>query len=388
MMRALALIVLLCGACIVRAQTDSYEIDGYAKYLFSSAKYPFAQERWDDHLLHARLNTRWYPSDDLKAVMELRFRGFYGESVENIPDFAGQIRSQREYMKLDAELWKGTKTYGYGEVDRLYLDGTIGKLELTLGRQRIAWGTSWVWNPTDIFNPQSVLDFDYEERPAADAIRVQYYTGAVSKVEAAFAPSKDNERMIAAGLVSVNMWKYDFSVMGGVKHQRWLFGAGWAGDIAGAGFRGEVLVREGRVVWLPFQIGYLGADDPMYSFVLSGDYTFPNSFYVHTEILHNSAGAADSAALFHFVSPSLGLLSPARWSVYQEFAYDLHPLVRGTVFGLYNPDDASFVLVPSLSWSVVTNLDLLVLGMFFHGNRLSEFGNNGSTAFVRLKYSF
>ena len=62
--------------------------------------------------------------------------------------------------------------------------------------------------------------------------------------------------------------------------------------------------------------------------------------------------------------------------------------MRGTIFGLFNPDDKSFVIVPSVSYSVVTNLDLLLLGMFFDGNPITEFGDYGSTLFIRLKYSF
>jgi len=62
--------------------------------------------------------------------------------------------------------------------------------------------------------------------------------------------------------------------------------------------------------------------------------------------------------------------------------------VRGTIFGLFNPNDKSFVIVPSVSYSVVTNLDLLFLRMFFDGNALTEFGDYGSTAFIRLKHSF
>jgi hypothetical protein len=74
--------------------------------------------------------------------------------------------------------------------------------------------------------------------------------------------------------------------------------------------------------------------------------------------------------------------------LYQEFAYDFHPLVRGTLFGLFNPDDKSFVIVPSVSYSVLTNLDFLLLAMFFDGDTLTEYGDYGSTIFLRFKYSF
>jgi hypothetical protein len=370
------------------AQLSSYEINGYAKYLFSSSKLPNASERYDDHLIHARLNTRWYPTDNLRAVLEMRFRAYYGETVENMPNYINQIKGNYDYLNLDAVLWNEKSSIGYGEIDRLYLDQNFDKLQLTLGRQRIAWGTSWAWNPTDIFNPLSVLDFDYEERPAVDAVRIQYYTGAVSKIEFALAPAKKKEDIIAAGLLSINIWDYDFNFIGGIKSERWLAGAGWVGDIKGAGFRGELLVTQGKEITLPFSDEAFGSDNPIYSFVLSGDYTFPTSFYIHTEVLHNNVGVGNSTALFQQDALDLGLLTAAKWSVYQELAYDITPLMRGTIFGLFNPRDKSYVIVPSVTYSVITNLDLLFLGMFFNGNALTEYGDYGNTLFLRLKYSF
>ena len=370
------------------AQLSPFDYNGYVKYLFSNSKYPNASERYSDHLIHARLNTRWYPSLSLTGALELRFRAYYGETVENTPNFLDMIKTKFDFADLGKVIWNEKSSVGYLEIDRLWFDWVKNDFEATIGRQRIAWGTSWVWNPIDIFNPLSILDFDYEERPAVDALRMQYYTGAVSKVEFAFAPAKNKKDIIAAGLVSVNKWNYDFNFIGGVKKERWLAGAGWVGDIEGAGFRGELLVSKGKEVSLPFSNNTFGTDDPIYSFVLSGDYTFPNSFYIHTEVLHNNIGVEDQTLLYQQQALDLGLLTAARWSLYQEFAYDITPLMRGTIFGLFNPDDKSFVIVPSVSYSVVTNLDLLLLGMFFDGNPITEFGDYGSTLFIRLKYSF
>jgi hypothetical protein len=370
------------------AQLSPFDYNGYVKYLFSNSKYPNASERYSDHLIHARLNTRWYPSSSLTGALELRFRAYYGETVENTPNFLDMIKTKFDFADLGKVIWNEKSSVGYLEIDRLWFDWVKNDFEATIGRQRIAWGTSWVWNPIDIFNPLSILDFDYEERPAVDALRMQYYTGAVSKVEFAFAPAKNKKDIIAAGLVSVNKWNYDFNFIGGVKKERWLAGAGWVGDIEGAGFRGELLVSKGKEVSLPFSNNTFGTDDPIYSFVLSGDYTFPNSFYIHTEVLHNNIGVEDQTLLYQQQALDLGLLTAARWSLYQEFAYDITPLMRGTIFGLFNPDDKSFVIVPSVSYSVVTNLDLLLLGMFFDGNPITEFGDYGSTLFIRLKYSF
>ena len=375
------------------AQYSTFDYNGYAKYLFSSTKFPEINDRLYDHLLHLRLNTKYYPTQNLTAAMELRFRTFYGESAYKIPNYRELIQTERDFVELDFFLWDTKYSIGYLEIDRLYLDFVKNDLEVTLGRQRISWGTCWVWNPTDLFNPLNVLDFDYEERPATDAIRVQYYTGPVTKIEVSYKPAKDPYNQILAGLFSLNKWNYDFNFIGGMKYKRWLAGFSWAGDILGAGFRGELLVSqkpdsaETVVYQTPLQTISLD-DKTMASFALSGDYTFPNSFYIHTEFLYNNIGVTNNTLLYQAVAGSLGLLTAARWSIYQEFSYDITPLLRGSLFGIYNPNDDSYVIVPSLSYSVITNLDLYLISFFFEGDPLTEYGDYGTTFYVRLKYSF
>jgi hypothetical protein len=82
------------------------------------------------------------------------------------------------------------------------------------------------------------------------------------------------------------------------------------------------------------------------------------------------------------------MLSPARWSIFQEIAYDIHPLARAVLFGIFNLDDRSSVIMPSITWSVITNLDLLVIGYYTFGDSLTEWGNWGNAVFGRVKYSF
>lgn len=377
------------------AQLSPFEYSGYAKYLFSSTKYPNVDDRLTDHLIHLRLNTRWYATQNLTAALELRFRAFYGESVENIPNYKELIQTPHDFVDLDAFLWDSKKTLGYFEVDRVWLDYYKNNLEITLGRQRVAWGTCWVWNPTDLYNPLNILDFDYEERPATDAVRVQYYTGPVTKIDLAYKPANDPNNQILAGLWSLNRWNYDFNFIAGMRFKRWLAGFSWAGDILEAGFRGEVLVSQAPdkpdtnfIYQLINQSSLSSSANPIITFALSGDYTFPNTFYIHTELLYNNIGKTTNTFIFQQEASKLGLLSAARWEIYQEFAYDISPLLRGTVFGIFNPSDKSYVVVPSVSYSVITNLDLYLIALVFEGDPLTEYGEYGPAFYTRVKFSF
>lgn len=393
-MKILFFLFFLFSYNITFAQLSPFEYNGYLKYLFSSAEYAVIDERFNDHLLHSRLNTRWYPSQSITGALELRTRIFYGESVEKISDYSNLIKSKQGLINLDFMLWDENRSIGYIEIDRLWLDYLKNNWQVTLGRQRIAWGTSWAWNPTDLFNPKDVLDFDYEELPGADAVRIQYYTGPVTKIELAVSPGKKKEDLIAAGLISFNKWNYDFNLIAGYKKERWITGGGWVGDIFNAGFRGEVLLSQApkekfdSQIYNIYNIEPLSDNKPVLSFVLSGDYTFSNSFYIHTELLFNSNGTDEYSSLYMQEAIELDMLTPAQWSVFQEFAYQFTPLFRGSILGILNPDDKSFVIVPSASYSILTNFDFYITGLFFGGDTLTEYGGNSSTLFIRLKYSF
>jgi hypothetical protein len=75
-------------------------------------------------------------------------------------------------------------------IDRIWLEYHREKWHARAGRQRINWGMGTTWNPNDLFNTYNFLDFDYEERPAVDAIKVQYLTGLMDHVEVAASFSK------------------------------------------------------------------------------------------------------------------------------------------------------------------------------------------------------
>ncbi len=378
------------------AQPSSFELNGYAKYLFSSVKIPYFSERFSDHLIHTRINTRWYPVESISAALETRMRGLYGETVESFPNYIDQIKSKHDFVQLDYVVWNKNKSIGYVEIDRLWLDWQFKNFQTTIGRQRIAWGTSWVWNITDLFNPLSILDFDYEERPGVDAVRFQYYTGAISKLEFAFKPGRTKHSSITAFHWMTNNWNYDFHFIGGIRKNRWVIGGAWAGDILEAGFRGELTLSEApskavqSTMKVPSIIGesLFDYEKPVVSCVLSADYTFSNSFYVHTEILFNSNGKKTFASVYMQELVELGMLSPSRLSFFQEFSYNLTPLIRGSLFCIVNSDDKSYVFVPSVSWSVMENFDFMLIALLFEGKPLTEFGDYGKMIFARLKYSF
>ncbi|MEX2088954.1 MAG: hypothetical protein WEB62_04245 [Bacteroidota bacterium] len=379
------LLVLLLASRILNGQT--FDAGGYGKYLFSHSSIP-SMGSLDDHGLHGRLNTRLYLTTTVTAALEIRARAYYGDAVRRTPQFASAIRSPRELEGLDLFLWESASSVGYAEVDRFWAEWTMENLQITAGRQRIALGTNLVWNPIDLFNPYSILDFDYAERPGSDAVRMQYFLGPLSKIDAAFKPGRTSSRSTAFLSWTGNAFDYDVHVVTGLRGKAWMGGGAWAGDIGGGGFRGEILISERPETEAPFPIYPDAAAGGMVSCAVSGDYTFPNSLYLHVEVLYNTEGVTTDAAAFRDAAAALGLLSPARWSLFGELSYSLTPLVRASLFAIQNPSDASRVVVPSVTWSALESIDLTLIGLLFDGVPSTEFGGYGASMYARVAWAF
>jgi hypothetical protein len=109
---------------------------------------------------------------------------------------------------------------------------------------------------------------------------------------------------------------------------------------------------------------------------------------MHTEALYNGLGVTESAALRQWEILQTGELTPARYSLFQEFAYDVSPLCRADIFIIFNPCDYSFITAPSLSYSLSSNWDLYLSAFLSDGKKLSEFSGFPDQYFLRFKYSF
>lgn len=85
-----------------------------------------------------------------------------------------------------------------------------------------------------------------------------------------------------------------------------MVGGAWAGSVLGGGFRGEFLVSKspGECDWEDDVVlhdsggSVFASGNPVVSFVLSADYAFANSFYIHSECLFNSNGKEENAGDF------------------------------------------------------------------------------------------
>lgn len=389
MLTRLNLIIWFLFLINFRIYNQDLQFGGYTKYLFSSYKFQNLNENLIDHTLHSRVNLKLFLNEFISFSTGVRDRIIYGESINKIPDFSKQISENDYLLKLNTFIWNKTKSINLIEVDRAYFDFSFEKANLSLGRQRIAWGTSLVWNITDLFNPLSILDFDYEERPASDAIRLQVFPSITSKIDFALKFGKTGKDFTTAIQFYSNRWEYDFYFLIGYHRSRPVIGTSWSGDISDAGFRGEILLSAPpEKIKLQSQNSFLKEKRIQLSFVLSVDYTFSNSLYIHSEVMFNNIGKKDSIGLFSKDAFEIGMLSAAKYNLFYQIGYNLSPLTRFDFIILHNPFDNSFVLFPIFNYSVSENLDLSLISLLFEGQNFDEFGSHGKMIFIRMKYTF
>ena len=340
-----------------------------------------------------RLNFDWYLSNYLTFTAQSRNLFTYQKNIKATNSYLNLFSTSGYYFDLNYTLIDSEDLNLAGEIDRLHLSAYFDNWQITAGRQRIAWGTCLVWNPTDFFNPFDILDFDYEERPGTDALHVQYFTGPLSQAGLAISPGKIKEKVVYAFRYLFNQWNYDFGLIAGWQRNGIQLGMNWAGQIADGGFRGELLYSKPDYdIRIPIpSAGFIFEkvyDQSYWTAALSADYTFSNSLYLHTEYLYNGLGVTKNAGLRRLETLLTGELSPAKHSIYQEMSYDITPLLRGTFFVIYNPTDFSWIAAPSLKYSLANNWEVYLLAFPSNGDPNSEFGDFPTQYFGRVKFSF
>jgi hypothetical protein len=373
--------VLFYWSSLYYAQSD-FEYKGYITNMESV----WLQKDIDVMLISGtaqnRLDFSIYPMNRMEISIGLRNNIDYGNTVLLTPGYSDIITQDDGYFSL-TKSWVYKNSYVlYSSIDRINVFYSNNNFEFQFGRQRINWGVNLAWTPNDIFNSSSYLNFDYEEKQGSDAVRGQYYFDYSSSLEFVYKLDRE-ERITSALMYRFNFWNYDFQTFVGMMHDDYVYGLGWSGNVLSANFSGELTYFRDKENFAD-TTGQLIAS-------LGWTYTFASDFYVHAEFLFNSAGTTDKAGgLNKLVSNGYNAknLSPAKYSLFGDIAYQISPLIRIDISSIINPSDKSFYLGPFASFSVSQSVDMLLGGQFFYGDSQTEWGDNGTFYYLRLKWSF
>ncbi len=368
----------------------SWQLKGYLNDL-QMVQVSKIEDPWIfDNEIHNRLDFTWNPGKIFGLGIGMRNRFIFGQSFSANPSYRDMLFADNGLINLTWDLYSSTSFALVTQLDRAWFSLTLGKVQITAGRQRINWGQAIVWNPNDIFNTYSYFDIDYPERPGGDAVRVQYYPSATADIEIA---SKWNNqgKITLAGMGRFNAGGYDIQFMAGlVDDQDYVFGAGWSGNIAGAAFRGEISYYQPKKNFTDTS-GVLLA-------TVGADYTFKNSLALTFQVFYNQLppGFQPENLMSIYQAPaSPKMLSFTEWNLFLMGSYPVTPLFDASLAVMYFPDLNGYFIGPVLSYNVKQNIDLSLFIQYFNG----RFKNTGLLqdqnlyfqsflGALRLKWSF
>jgi hypothetical protein len=385
--------LLLCGSL---AAQEKVEIFGYleSQLMATEVKNDFYQ-LFSNKL---RLDLKSDLTDNITFAANFDYITYHGKKEWDILDFlAPDIVSQ---VPAGMESF-----YVLPFSDRTFLDNAYFRLsfkhfDLTVGKQQISLGTGYVWNPMDVFNIKELVDPTYEQ-PGHNAIRLDVPIGNIYTLTALYSP--DDTWLNSGKLVQFKgrishfdytliaiekAWRFhdytqfDYERMNFLElpERRRLLGASTAGELFGWG------------VWAEFAYNWMESSENFYELVIGTDYTFDFQTYCMVEYYRNTLGKTDSSD--YTLNDWMRLFAAEQKAISRDQVYVFvqHPvtdLMNLGLQGIFSISDSSFALVPTLTYSLSANIDIMAyLNLNFgkEGTIFSKSMGNGGMVRARIYF--
>ena len=263
-------------------------------------------------------------------------------------------------------------------VDRLHFKQGFGFGDLVIGRQRIAWGTGRVWNPTDLFNPLNPASFAKIEKDGVDAALVKFHLGSFTDVSLVFNPQRGGKTSNAGCRFRTNVREFDLSVVGGRFDKRVIVGGDFAGNLFDAGVRGEGILSA-----IPDRF-----DSNFVKLILGIDYQFTSRLYGLVEYHFNGEGATDKSRYDLLRLAKGEIINVGRNYLAVQTSYLIHPLVNIAASWARNVDDRSQYLALVASYSATDEISVAFGGQLFLGNDFAEYWYYPDALYVKADIFF
>jgi len=369
------------------SQEDKSKIDldfnGYIKYM-NTTMFGINDQIKFDHLIHNRLNFKAYFKESFKFSIEVRNQAIWGYSIKNIPGYDQLVNSNNNQIDMSFFIVNNDNFLLHTNVERMYINYNYKDWGIQVGRQRINWGKNLVWNPNDLFNAYNFIDFDYEERPGTDAVRVQYNTSDFSNIEIAYGYGKDFDSSVLAAKYIFNFKEYEIQILAGNYYRDFALGLGWEGNIKSTGFKGEA------TYFIPKNGTEL--DKKVLATSMSVDYYFKNGINLAGSFLYNSGGVSNIDEIGFGNVPFANLnaknLMPNKFSLFGQVSKMFTPAMNGNLALIYAVELQTVFVMPNFSYGISENFDLDVIAQLYLGSLNQKFDYVYNSMFLRLRWSF
>ena len=363
---------------------EKVEFSGFVKYMNTTSVVDL-DSLITDNLIHNRIRFKAYLSDKITTVIEMRNRIFYGEATRLNSSLGKQLEKDNGQVDLSFVSLDRNPLVIHSILDRAYMRYSEDNWELTVGRQRINWGVNLAFNPNDLFNAYSLVDFDYQERPGVDAVRFQYYGDDMSSFEGVVQTGNSLDSSVIAGLWKFNKWKYDFQFLAANYFKDIAIGTAWAGNIKKAGFKTEVSYFQPKSKFFESN-GALSLSTTL-------DYSFKKGTYINASVLYNSSGISqplNSSNLFQtFIGDiSAKSLMPSKWTYFGQVSGAFNPALNGSFAVFYMQGINLALFMPSIVYNINDDWELMLTAQSAFGELNTKFQSMGSGVYLRTMYSF
>lgn len=277
---------------------------------------------------------------------------------------------------------------------RGYLHLETEHLDLSVGRQRIAWGVGRLWNPIDRFNAVGPLAVQGDQSQGIDSVDATWAIDGFHSVQAVYAPGPNRDHARYALRYSGVILDSDVSVMGGRFEEAWTVGVDFARNVGDAAARFEVVyTRPHHKVWKVESSRRRRLDD-FVQLVLSVDYTvdFADGIYLLLEHLYNGNalgfGAGRAGPLLPLFEASGPFVAPGTSALFGSsqvvsnaesqtgflIGGDITDDLRLDLLTIYDWNGGSAAVTPSLKYTPLDALEVTVGVQAFAGPRRSQYG--------------
>jgi hypothetical protein len=383
---------LLAGAMTAVAQQSStpanppafeFQFGGYYKSLFTASKSFVTSQPYGDSLNRLRLSLDGRHGESVLFHIEFDNEAHFG-NLNDKPDFE-LVRRRQDSTYFDL-------LHQFVDEDHAYWDTSLyrgsvtlqnARAALTLGRQRIGWGTARFWSPVDVFNPLSPLQIESDERVGVDAAQLEVNIPGNAVWTLVYAPQAGFNRSTTATRLSTTIRNTDVAGFVGRFERDWVAGGEFASQVGGAGLRGEAT--------------YTWRNNPSEQnalrLVFGSDYAFTNTLYLVGEYFYNQGQpgglvpgeAFDPSVLLRFTREIFTL---HRHFLSGGARYEVTPLFHVEGYTVVELQGPSSFFMPLARYSLTPNTDLTVGGQLFASSATGEFHGLHNLFFVEFLAHF
>ncbi len=368
---------------------------GYVKSL-TTLSVPAGGEGVGNGAVSLRLKAEASYRERITLTLHYEVTALWGQSLAD-PAYRSAALNDPDVF---ANLW-----WGIAEGDRLALTHTLDRAYLTIradpmtfiiGRQRIAWGAARFISPLDLFNPFDPAAIDKEEKRGTDALVTEISLGQFTGTSLVFAPTLSMDDASYAARFYTSRFGYDFSLVAGRLADREVYGFDFSGQI------GEVAIW-GEAAWYeeddatPYAVpdpsspfGFSMRQSPRHYLraALGAQYVFPNTLSITAEYYYNGKGETDRGDYNWEASADGSEPVLSRHYLFSTVGYQVTPLCTGTFSTVYNINDGSVLLAPSVDYSLTEDLYLTVGAQIGVGPKMTEYGQRPELYYLQLRYYF